>query len=226
MEATLEAVQRSTRGKNEARRVRAAGQIPAVVYGARKEGDAVDPVAVAVDPKLLMRIMRSESGANTLITLKMADTGDTRVLVKDYLVDPVTSKLLHADFYRVNMDRKITVTVPVLLRGEPKGVKLQDGVMDFIHREVELECLPGSIPDSIDIDVAEMMVGDSIFVRDVMKDAAWTPVSDPDQMLVHVVAPRAVEEAVETPAAAAAPAAAAEPEVAKKGKPEKDEGKK
>ena len=226
MEATLEAVQRSTRGKNEARRVRAAGQIPAVVYGAQKEGDGVASLAVTVDPKLLMRIMRSESGTNTLITLKVSGGGDTRVLVKDYLVDPVTSKMLHADFFRVNMDRKITVTVPVVLRGEPKGIKLQNGVMDFIHREVELECLPGSIPDSIEIDVSEMMVGDGVFVRDVMQNAPWTPVSDPDLMLVHVVAPRAIEETTET-AAVAAPAAAAEPEVVRKGKTDKDsEGKK
>ena len=220
MEATLEAVQRSTRGKNEARRLRAAGQLPAVVYGAQKDGDAVEPVPVSVDPKPLFKILHSESGANTLITLKVAGVGDSRVLVKDFLLDPVTSRMLHADFFRVNMDRRITVTVPIVLKGEPKSIKLQGGVLDFLHREIEIESLPGSIPDALDIDVTEMVIGEGVYVRDLAANATWTPVSDPDLMLVHVIAQRVVEATPET--AVAAPAAA--PEAAKKGG--KDEAKK
>ncbi|MGE3277987.1 MAG: 50S ribosomal protein L25 [Vicinamibacterales bacterium] len=218
MEATLEAVQRSTRGKNEARRLRVAGQIPAVVYGAQKDGDAVDALPISVDPKPLFKILHSESGANTLITLKVEGVGDSRVLVKEFLLDPISHKMLHADFFRVNMDRPIAVTVPVVLRGEPKGVKLQNGILDFLHREIELECLPGTIPDAIEIDVSEMLVGQGVYVRDVAANATWTPVSDPDLMLVHVIAQRVAETAAE--------GAAAEPEVAKKGKPEKEEAKK
>jgi len=218
MEATLDVVKRETRGKNEARRLRAAGRIPAVVYGAQKQGDQPAPVAVAVDPKPLLRILHSESGLNTLITLKLEGESDARVLVKEFLLDPITHHLLHADFYRVNMDRKITVTVPIILKGEPRGVKIQGGVVDFLHREVEVESLPAEIPDSIEIDIADLGLNDSVHLRDVAKNVSWSPVSDPDLMLVHIVAPRTAETAT----ADGAPAAASEPEVAKKGKTDKE----
>ena len=224
MEATLDAVKRYSRGKNEARRLRAAGKIPAVVYGAQKAGDAINNMPVAVDPKPLMRILHSGSGVNTLITLKVDGEGDSRVLVKEFLVDPVTSQLLHADFYRVNMDKKITVTVQVMVKGEPRGVKVEGGVLDFVHREIELETLPAEIPSAIEIDVSNLGLNDAIHVRDVAAGARWTPISDPDMMLVHVIMPRVVEEPVAADAAAvvAAPGAAAEPEVIKKGKTEKE----
>ena len=223
MDATLDAVKRETRGKNEARRLRAAGQIPAVLYGAQKAGDAINVIPVSVDPKPLMRILHSESGVNTLITMKVDGESDSRVLVKDFLVDPVTSQLLHADFYRVNMDRRITVTVQVVIKGEARGVKTEGGVIDFVHREIELETLPGEIPSAIEIDVTNLGLNDAVHVRDVAAGQRWTPVSDPDMMLVHVIMPRAVEEPAPAEAAVAvAPAAAAEPEVIKKGKTEKE----
>jgi large subunit ribosomal protein L25 len=224
MDATLDAVKRDTRGKNEARRLRAAGRIPAVLYGAQKAGDAIHAIPVAVDPKPLMRILHSESGVNTLITMKVDGERDSRVLVKDFLVDPVTSALLHADFYRVNMDRKITVTVQVVIKGEARGVKTEGGVIDFVHREIELETLPGEIPSAIEIDVTNLGLNDAVHLRDVAAGQRWTPVSDPDMMLVHVIMPRAVEEPApaEAAAATAAPAVAAEPEVIKKGKTEKE----
>jgi large subunit ribosomal protein L25 len=224
MEATLEAVKRETRGKNEARRLRAAGRIPAVVYGAQKEGEAGTNVPVAVDPKPLSRILHSQAGLNTLITLKLEGEGDARVLVKDLLLDPVTNAMLHADFVRVNVDRRITVTVPVVIKGEARGVKQEGGVIDFVHREIELQTLPLEIPDSIEIDVTNLGLNDAVYVRDVAQGAAWLPISDADMMLVHVIMPRAVEEAPAADAAvAAAPVAtAAEPEVIKKGKTEKE----
>jgi large subunit ribosomal protein L25 len=222
MDAVLEAVKRETRGKNEARRLRAGGQIPATVYGAQKTGEVGSVLSVAVDPKPLLRILHSESGVNTLITLKIDGEGESRVLVKEFLVDPVTSQVLHADFYRVNMDRRITVTVQVVVKGEPRGVKLEGGVLDFVHREIELECLPAEIPDAIEIDVSNMALGDSIHVRDVAVNVTWVPVSEPDMMLVHVITPRAVEEPVVAEAAVVAPTATAEPEVIKKGKTEKE----
>jgi large subunit ribosomal protein L25 len=220
MEATLKAEKRQGRGKNEARRLRASGRIPAVLYGAEK-GKAVE---IAVDPKNLLRILHSDSGVNTLIGLQL-DGGATRVLVKEYQLDPIDHELLHADFYQVAMDKTITVTVPFVLKGEPKGVKQQGGIVDFVNRELEVECLPGDIPEHIDVDVSELMMHQGIRVRDLQTDAKWKPISEPDMMIVHVVTVKAEEPAPAEAAAAtaAAPAPAAEPEVIKKGKKEEEE---
>jgi large subunit ribosomal protein L25 len=225
MEATLDAVKRTDRGKNEARRLRAAGSLPAVVYGARKGDAAPEGVPVSVDPKVLMRILHSDSGVNTLIKLKV-DGAETSVLVKEYQLDPITHKLLHADFYQLAMDKVLTLTVPVSVKGEPRGVKLQGGLLDFVTREIEVECLPADIPEHIDIDVSELELHQSIRVRDLPPNPKWKAVSDGDTMLVHVVLPKAEESAATaaaTDAAAAAPAA--EPEVAKKGKTDKEDEK-
>jgi large subunit ribosomal protein L25 len=223
MSATLQAEKRDGRGKNEARRLRAGGRIPAVLYGAEKD----KAVAIAVDPKVLLRILHSESGVNTLIGLQF-DGGESRVLVKEYQLDPIDHKLLHADFYQVAMDRVLTVTVPIVLKGEAKGVKQQGGIVDFVNRDIEIEVLPGDIPESIAVDISELMLHEGIRVRDLPAEGAkWTYVTDGDTMLVHVVAPRAEEPepAAAEAAAAAAPAAPAEPEVIKKGKTEKEEEK-
>ena len=218
MEAVLDAVERSNRGKNEARRLRASGKIPAVVYGGKDGGQAI-----AVDPKVLSRILRTEQGANTLIALNVPGAGDARVLVREYQLDPVTHELLHADFYRVAMDKLIRIAVTVVPLGEPKGVKQQGGVLDIVHRQLEIECLPADIPNNIEIDVRELMVGQSIRVKDLAANAKWKAVTDPEAMLLHVIIPK-VEEAP-APADAAAPGAAAapaEPEVIKKGKKEEE----
>ena len=226
MEATLEAVKREGRGKNEANRLRASGKIPAVVYGARKEGQAPEGLPLAVDPRAVLRILHSDSGANTLINLKV-DGGEARVMVKEYQLDPITHQLLHADFYQLAMDKAITVTVPVQLRGEPRGVKLQGGLLDFVTREIQVECLPTDIPEHIDLDVSELMLNQSVRVRDLAQSDKWKAVTDGDAMLVHVVMPKAEESAAATTeGAAAAPATAAEPEVAKKGKTEEKDEKK
>ena len=218
MNATLQADKREGRGKNEARRLRASGRIPAVLYGAEKN----KAVEIAVDPKALLRILHSESGVNTLIGLQL-DGADTQVLVKEYQLDPIGHKLLHADFYQVAMDRMLTVTVPVVLKGEARGVKQQGGIVDFVSREIEIECLPGDIPEHVAVDISELMLNQGLRVRDLqLEGARWKPVSEPDTMIVHVVALKAEE----VPAAAeAAPAAPAEPEVIKKGKTEKEEEK-
>jgi large subunit ribosomal protein L25 len=223
MEATLEAAKRETSGKNEARRLRASGRIPGTVYGVQKNGGAT-ATSVAVDPKAVLRILHSDSGANTLINLRL-DGSETRVMVKEYQLDPITHHLLHADFYQLAMDKAITVTVPIVLKGEPKGVKLQGGLLDFVTRDVEVQCLPTDIPEHIDVDVSELMLNQSIRLRDVAQNPNWKPVTDADVMIAHVVMPKAEESATaaEPGAAAAAPA---EPEVAKKGKPEEKEEKK
>jgi large subunit ribosomal protein L25 len=220
MSSTLQAEKREERGKNAARRLRASGRIPAVVYGGEK-GKATE---IAVDPKVLLRILHSESGVNTLIGLEGIGSGDTRVLVKEYQLDPIDHKLLHVDFYQVAMDKAITVTVPIVLKGEAKGVKQQGGIVDFVHREIDIETLPGDIPENIVVDVSELMLNQGIRVRDILTEGAkWKPMTDPDSMIVHVVALKAEEPApAEVAAAAAAPA---EPEVIKKGKTEKEEEK-
>jgi large subunit ribosomal protein L25 len=221
MEATLDAIRRDTFGRNNAGRLRREGRIPAVLYGgATREGEPL-----AVDPKALMHILHSDSGVNTLIALKLEGAGDTRVLVKEYQLDPVSRKLLHADFFRVAMDKLLRVTVPVHLTGEAKGVKAQGGVVEFVNRDVTIECLPADIPEHLTVDVTELMLNDGIRVRDLATGGKWKPVSDADLLIVHVVAPKVeVEPApADAAAAAAAPTAPAEPEVIKKGKIEKPE---
>ena len=226
MDATLDAVKRDGRGKNEARRLRAAGRIPGVVYGARKEGRAPEGVPVAVDPKEVFRILHSDSGANTLINLRL-DGGETRVMVKECQLDPVTHSLLHADFFQLAMDRAITVTVPIVLKGEARGVKVQGGLIDFVTRDIEIECLPTDIPEHIDVDVTELMLNQSIRLRELALNPKWKLVTDGETMIVHVVIPKAEEVVAPAAEAVAAPAATtAEPEVIKKGKTdEKDEKK-
>lgn len=218
MEAVLDAIERTSRGKNEARRLRATGRIPAVVYGGKDGGQAI-----AVDPKMLAKILRTEQGANTLIALNVPGGGNARVLVREYQLDPITRTLLHADFYRVAMDKLIRVPVTVVTLGEPKGVKQQGGVLDIVHRQIEIECLPADIPNHIEVDVRELMVGQSIRVKDIATNPNWTAIADPEMMLLHIVVPK-VEEAPAAGEAAAAggAAAAAEPEVIKKGKKEEE----
>jgi large subunit ribosomal protein L25 len=227
MDSTLQAEKRAGRGKNEARRLRASGRIPAVVYGLDK-GKATE---IAVDPRMLLRILHSESGVNTLIGLQGLDGGSGhRVLVKEYQLDPIDHKLLHADFYAVAMDKAITVTVPIVIKGEPKGVKQQGGVVDFVNRQIEVECLPGNIPERIDVDISELMLHQGVRVRDLPKTDKWTPSSDADMMIVHVVTVKVEEAPAPAEGAAAAtaatPAAPAEPEVIKKGKKEEDKEEK
>ena len=225
MEATLQAQKRDGRGKNEARRLRASGKFPAVVYGNAK----TKATEMAVDPRVLLRILHSESGVNTLIGLEGAGlAAGGKVLVKEYQLDPIDHRLLHADFYAVAMDKALVVTVPIVIKGEPKGVKQQGGVVDFVNRQIEVECLPADIPEHIDIDISELMLHQGIRVRDLPKNDKWKPVSEPEMMIVHVVTVKVEEAPAATDAAAvaAAPTAPAEPEVIKKGKKDEDKDEK
>jgi large subunit ribosomal protein L25 len=225
MEAVLEATSRDSFGKNEARRTRRDGKVPAVVYGGSTDGSPT-ATAIAVEPKALLKILHSESGANTLISLKLAGAGDTKVLVKHFQLDPLTHQVLHADFYRVAMDKVIQVTIPVIVKGEPKGVKQQGGVLELIRREIEIECLPGDIPENVEVDASELMLNQGIRVRDIAVSPKWQAISDADMMLVHVIMPKAEEAAAPAEGATAAAAAPAEPEVIKKGKKEEGEEEK
>jgi large subunit ribosomal protein L25 len=189
MQATLAAATRATRGKNEAGRLRRAGRLPAVVYG----GTPVESLALDVDPTAVLRILHSESGINTLVALQVDDGASGQVLIKNIQHDPVTDALLHVDFYRLAMDKALTVTVPVSLNGEAVGVKQQGGLVDFVTREVQVECMPSEIPEHIEVDISELRVGDGVRLRDQVQGVAWKPVSDPDTLLVHVLPPK-VEE--------------------------------
>ena len=213
MDSTLEAVKRNTFGDNEAGRLRRAGQIPAVLYG----GDSKEAISLSVDPKALSKILHSKSGQNTLISLKLDGAGDTRVLVKQFQIEPISHRLIHADFYKVAMDKALTLTVSIHLAGEAKGVKAQGGVVEFVNREIDIEVLPADIPEHITVDITELMLHQGVRVRDIGAGQKWKAVTDGDLLIVHVVMPK-VEEVV---APVAGATAAAEPEVAKKGK--KDE---
>jgi len=190
MQASLVATKRETRGKNEARRLRVSGHIPAVVYG----GSAKEAVPVSVDPKTLLRILHSDSGVNTLIDLELEGDDSSQVLVKDFQLDPISSELLHVDFYRLAMDKAITVMVPVTLTGEAIGVKQEGGLLDFITREIQVECMPAEIPEHVEVDVRELSIGDGVRVRDVVEGVVWKPISELDTLLVHVTPPTVEEE--------------------------------
>ena len=218
MEAILEASARDSFGKNEARRTRRGGRVPGVLYGEGKEA-----TPIAVEPRALLKILHSESGANTLISLKLSGAGDTRVLVKDFQLDPVTHQVLHADFYQVAMDRAIQVTIPILVKGEAKGIKQQGGILEFVRREIEVSCLPLDIPEHVEVDVSELMLHQGVRLRDVATNPKWKPITELDAMLVHVIMPKAEEAPAAAEAtAAAATATPAEPEVIKKGKKEEE----
>lgn len=209
----LEAQQREPGNKNAARRVRAAGKVPAVVYGAGK-GTAV----VSVDPRQVLRILKSESGHNTIFDLALGGDREKAMIV-DWQFEPIKGKLLHIDLLRIAMDKKLTVTVPILLKGEPEGVKTQGGILEQLLREVELECLPADIPKSIEVDVSHLVFGIDVRVKDLAHGDKLKFLTDEDRMVAHITTVK--EEVVATPEAVAdAAATPAEPEVIKKGKQE------
>ncbi len=219
---TVSAGVRNTRGKNEARRTRREGLIPAVVYGAYQ-----DPVSVAVNPREVLRIIHSSTGYNTIFNLSVDGGAATPVMVVDQQSDPIRGTLLHADFKRIDLSKRLKVSVPVHTEGEPKGVKQQGGLLEVVSRSIEIECLPDDIPERFTMDVTELLIGQARRASDVALAGSMKLVSAPDTVIAHVVALRAEAEAAPAEGAAAAPAegaapAAAEPEVIKKGKKEEE----
>jgi len=213
---TLEAQPRTPGNKNDARRVRQEGKIPAVVYGAGQ-----DAKAVAVDPRQVTRILNSETGHNTIFDLTL-DGAKSKAMIVDWQYEPIKGKLLHIDVKRIAMDKKLAVMVPILLKGEAAGVKQQGGILEQMFREVEIECLPSDIPSHIDADVSHLVFGKVLRVADLPHSDKWKYLTDENQPVAHVTAVK--EEVVVSPEAAAAEAAApAEPEVIKKGKQETEE---
>jgi len=213
---TIAAEPRSKRGKNEARRLRVAGSAPAVLYGT-----GGDSVAVAVSPKEVSRILNSKSGHNTIFNLAVTGGETTPVMIADWLNDPIKGNLLHIDLRRVDLTKRLVVKVPVHTVGDPKGVKIQGGLHEIITREIEIECLPDDIPEHFTIDVAELMIGQSVRASEVALTGSMKLISPADAVISHIVTLRAEEVAAPVEGAAAAPAAA-EPEVIKKGKKEEE----
>lgn len=212
---TVTAEVRESRGKNEARRLRVAGKIPAIVYGTGGE-----PVSVTVSPKEVNRILHSSSGVNTIFNLQLTGGETAPVKVVDWQHDPLKGTLLHVDLLRIDLARKLTVKVPVLSKGEPKGVKQQGGLFELVTREIVVECLPDDIPESYTVDVTELLIGQSVRAREIPLGDGVKLVSNPEQVLSHVVVTRGTAETTEEAPAAAA--AVPEPEVIKKGKKEEE----
>jgi len=218
-EITVSAESRSEFGKNANRRLRVKGKVPGIVYGGKG-----DNVSVAVDPKALLRVLRSEAGRNAILKLEIAGQGATNVILKDWQVDPIKENFLHADFYRIAMDVALRVTVPITIKGEARGVKTEGGILEMVVRQIEVECLPGDIPERIEVDVTDLGLNGAIRVSDLPVTAKVKVLQDPHQVVIHIIS---VKEEVEATVVAApvegevAAPAAGEPEVVKKGK--KDE---
>jgi large subunit ribosomal protein L25 len=208
---------REGRGKGPARRVRSTGMVPAVLYGNKK-----DAISLTVEAKQVAKILRSETGHNTIFSVTVANGGEEKAMVRDWQVDPVSGKLLHVDLFRIAMDVRMKVMVPVHTFGEAQGVKLQGGVFETVTREVEVECLPGDIPEEFRVDISDMMIGKQLRASDLPFDPAKIKlVTDPVRVIAHVVVLKKEEEPA-ADAAVTADAAPAEPEVMKKGKKEEE----
>lgn len=218
---TVTAEVRTARGKNEARRLRVRGFIPAVLYGAYK-----DSVAIGVSPKELTHILNSKTGHNTIFNLAVQGGENTPVMVVDSQRDPLRGNMLHADLKRIDLTKRIRVAVPVVTQGEAAGIKLQGGLLEIISREIEIECLPDEIPEHFTVDVSSLMIGQSVRAGAIPMTGSMRLLSPADSVIAHVVAMRA-EEVAPAATAEVAPAAAeagAEPEVIKKGKKEEEGG--
>jgi len=213
---TIDAESRDSRGKNEARRLRANGSMPAVLYGGTGEA-----TPLAVNPKELARILNSKTGHNTIFNLSVTGREKAPVMIIDWQYDPIKDSLLHVDLKRIDLTKRITVKVPVVTHGDPKGVKIQGGIHEIVSREVEIECLPDDIPEQFVVNVSELLIGQSVRAAEIPMSGSMKLLSPSDAVISHVVSLRA-EEPTPTEAAAAATPAATEPEVIKKGKKEEE----
>ena len=212
---TIVAEPRAERGKNAARRLRARGQVPAILYGAGQEA-----TAVTLQPKEIEKILYSSTGHNTIFSVQVDGQETVPSMIIAWQHDPVKGNLLHVDLERIDLQKKIRVKVPVHLEGEPRGVKQQGGLLEVVTREIEIECLPDDIPEHFIVDIRELMLGQSIRASGVTLSERVELKSPPEAVICHVVALKVVETATPEPGAAEAPA---EPEVIKKGKAEEDE---
>jgi len=221
----VEVERRTERGKNAANRLRANDEIPAVIYGGGKE---METLALKVPRKSLVNLLRKGIGENAIFKLQLKGTDQQRhVMIRDMALDPVSRALLHVDFVRILLDRKLRVAVPVEIVGTAFGVKNEGGLLNIVTHDLEVECLPADIPPTMKVDVAELHVHGAIRVSDLRVDAKLRVLETADRVIVHVAVPKAEEVAPAAVAAvegAVAEAGPAEPEVIKKGKKETEEG--
>jgi large subunit ribosomal protein L25 len=219
-EVTIEVEKREQVGKGANRRLRAQELVPAVVYGGERE-----PVAIQIPKKTLLTLFKEGGHENRIFQLKLAGTAQMRhAMIRDMQLDPLTNEISHIDFQRVNMDKKVRVHVHLKLTGIPYGVKNDGGILDFVTREIEIECLPAAIPQEVAIDVSELHVNQHLEASALTLPAGVTYLGSLETVIASVSHAKA--EVVETPEAAAAAPVAAEPEVIKKGKVEEgEEGK-
>ncbi len=208
------ATTRAAKGKNEARRVRQSGRVPATLYGAGKP-----PVSLSVDPKQIASILHSATGHNTIFDLQV-DGEQTKAMIVDWQYEPIKGALLHLDLKRIAMDKRLTLEVPIVLTGEPVGVKQEGGILEQVLREIELECLPADIPAAIEVDVSQLSSGHVLRVKDLPHGGKLHFLTDEERPVAHIVHVKEVVEAAPVEAGAEAAAAPAEPEVIKKGKQE------
>jgi large subunit ribosomal protein L25 len=222
----MEAEPRTEVGKGENRRLRASGRIPGVLYGGDK-----GTLALSLDPKAIVGIIRSHGGVNTIFELGVRGSkGKENVMIRDYQIEPVGHNLLHADLIRVAMDKELTLDVAIELTGTAVGVKQSGGMLDFVTRAVSISCLPKDIPETIVADVSHLELGRYLRALDLKLPAGVKLVSEGNVVVAHCVAPKAEEEAKPAEAApvegaAEAAEAAPKPEATKEGKEKPKEGK-
>ena len=212
---SIEAEPREVFGKNASRRLRHAGRVPAVVYG-----DQGPSLPLTVDPKEILRVLRSGAGQNAIFTLEIKGRAPARVMLRDWQLDPIKGNLIHVDMVRIGRDHKLRVKVPIHIKGEAKGVKLQGGIFEFALREVEVECLPDDIPESLTVDITELTIGQNLRVANLPLGPKVKVLTDPDRVVAHVVTLRVEEE---KPAEEVVEVAPAEPELIRKPRAEGEE---
>ena len=221
MNIVVKSEKRQGLGTNAARRLRAQGFVPAVLYG-----ESMESRPLVLSKKDIVQILRLETGENTIFKV-VVDAEQYDAMIKDLQVDPATDELLHADLIRISMDKPVRVTVPVVHRGEPVGVKTEGGFIDFVTREVEVECLPRDIPENIGIDIAELHVNQSMKVENMAIPAGVKIITDPGTVIVLVSMPHKEEEFPgEKPEGEVVAEEPTEPEVIKKERAEKEEPEK
>jgi large subunit ribosomal protein L25 len=219
-EVTIEVERRETSGKESNGRLRRADLIPAVVYGGQKE-----PISIQVPRKTLLDIFKNGGSENRIFLLKLSGTAQSRhAMIREMQVDPITRQVSHVDFMRIDLSQKIRVKVHITLVGTAYGVKTEGGLLDFVTREIEVECLPTAIPNEIQLDVSDVKIGEHLEVKNLQLPEGVTLLDAADRVVVSVAHAKLEAEAPAAGAegAAAEGAAATEPEVIAKGKKEEE----
>ncbi len=215
----IKAEKRTVFGKNASRRLRREGKIPVILYGA-----SVESVPLIVEKTDIFKIIRSESGENTIFKVTI-DSGTQNVMIKEIQADPVTDEILHTDLIQIAMDKAVQVSIPIVFQGEAIGVKTEGGFVDVITRELEVECLPQDIPENVVLDISELHLNQSLKIEDIMIPESVKMLSDPDTVVVHIAVPHEEEEVVEEEEEEELIGEEEEPEVIKKEKVEEEKEK-